>query len=541
MIRRDRQRRKDFAVNRKADQRNGRADVTGTVLCPCFASMGGNKMGRNDLEIIAGRFLSVAILISVLFLTEGIGILSQRRSDPWQYERAMEKADACYADGKWQEAYEAYVEALSYESGDEEVLRRAVLSNLERVKESGNPRHLIQTYCEIFKKYAELFSETELSGWYFECADAYLEIDAPMGAVALLEDGMDIFPEAETAENMREKKKDILAHTEIKYKTNYYLVIMGEEALMKLNSSEYDEEGREIFRLDYDYHGNKENWDYISYDESGNEVYRESWYIKEEGPRKVYETYTSYDENGNLLHYVTYRFPERDRKDLYAEANYRYDEEGNEIYSKRTSYYPGNVIDEERERQVFSNQLEKVREYDGDRQEEYSRYIFQSEDGDGNKVTEYYDADIYSAEEILSGSAVPWWREWDIYDENGNITDRYSFMTENGKDNHITWEYDERGNMIRETLYYGRNTMLIYYNDGDLPIKKEKYYVEDGERHDIDLEYYSYDEEGNLTAKENKSDRTEYDRLGNMTKRYLSPFGFKQLDEQRIYQYHYSP
>lgn len=345
------------------------------------------------------RICSAAGLLLILSLVEGAGICQYqyRNSVPYRYEKAVERADACYADGKWQEAYEAYAEALSYKSGDRKVLRRAVLSNLERVKESGNPRHLIQTYREIFNKYANLFSETELSEWYFECADAYLEIDAPMGAVALLEDGIDFFQEAETAENMREKKRDILAHTEIKYKTCYYLVFTGKEELMKLGCSEYDEEGREIFQLDYDYHGNKKNWDYISYDEDGNEVYRESWYIEEEGPQKLYERYHSYDENGNLLHDIAYRFPERNIKDLFDEANYRYDDEGNEIYSKRTSYYPNNRINEEREHQVLSDELEKVREYDGDLQEEYSRYIFRGEDADGNWVVEYYDAEIYSA------------------------------------------------------------------------------------------------------------------------------------------------
>lgn len=502
-------------------------------------------------------------------LVEGMGICQYqyRNSVPYRYEKAVERADACYADGKWQEAYEAYAEALSYESGNGKVLRRAVLSNLERVKESGNPRHLIQTYREIFNKYAGLFSETELSEWYFECADAYLEIDAPMGAVALLEDGIDFFPEAETAGNMRERKRDILAHTEIKYKTCYYLVINGEDALMKLNYSECDEEGREIFRLHYDYHGNKENWDYISYDEDGHEVYTERWFIEEEGPRKFYEIYESYDEKGNLLHSIMYSFPERNRKDLYHEANYRYDEEGKEIYHKRTSYYAGNVIDED-EYQVFSDGLEKEREYDGNLQEEYSRYIYRYEDADGNKVTEHYDAEIYSAEEILGGSAMPKWKELNIYDENGNVTEWYRYTAENREDDHTIWEYDERGNMIRKISSYHdddgntvpyineweydergnavreisyhdnyRKTVLIDYDDRDLPIRREEYSVEDGERHDIDVKYYSYDEEGNLTKTYGKDDGVEYDRLGNLTKSYLS----HRLDEQRVYQYHYSP
>lgn len=511
-------------------------------------------------------------------LVEGAGICQYqyRNSAPYRYEKAVERADACYADRKWQEAYEAYAEALLYERGDGEVLRRAVLSNLERVKESGNPRHLIQTYREIFNKYAGLFSETELSEWYFECADAYLEIDAPMGAVALLEDSIGSFPETETAENMRERKRDILAHTEIKYKTCYYLVINGEDALMKLNYSECDEEGREIFRLHYDYHGNKENWDYISYDENGHEVYTESWFIEEEGPRKVYERYQSYDENGNLLHDIAYRFPESNRKDLSHEANYKYDEEGKEIYRKRTSYYAGNVIDEEDEHQVFSNGLEKEREYDGDLQEEYSRYIFRGEDADGNWVVEYYDAEIYSVEEILGGSAIPEWKELYIYDENGNKTEMHTFTVEKGEVDYIIWEYDERGNTIREispyhdddgntvsytyikeweydergnavrvTSYDGydnvESTALIYYDDRDLPIRREEYYVRDGERHDTDVIYYSYDEEGNLTKTDGEYDRTEYDRLGNLTKSYLSTIFSKRLDEQRVYQYHYSP
>ena len=54
---------------------------------------------------------------------------------------------------------------------------------------------------------------------------------------------------------MREKKRDILTHTKIKSKTGYYFVIIGDGALMKLNYSEYDGDGREIFQLGYDYHG----------------------------------------------------------------------------------------------------------------------------------------------------------------------------------------------------------------------------------------------------------------------------------------------
>lgn len=88
------------------------------------------------------RICSAAGLLLTLSLVEGAGICQYqyRNSVPYRYEKAVERADACYADGKWQEAYEAYAEALSYESGDGEVLRRAVLTNLERVKKSGNPR-----------------------------------------------------------------------------------------------------------------------------------------------------------------------------------------------------------------------------------------------------------------------------------------------------------------------------------------------------------------------------------------------------------------
>ncbi len=514
------------------------------------------------------RIMAVAVLLLTLLFVEGTGIWVYRNSEAYLYGKSMERANACYADGKWKETYEAYQEALCYKKEDEEALRGAVLSDLEEVRESDNMHSIIRTYKELFRKYAYLFQEEELSGRYLECAEYYLKTDAPMGAVELLEEGEEIFTEEETIKRIQEKTEDILAHTIVKSKTKYS---WGE----KEGFFKYDDYGREIESWEtykpwifksYDESGNLIEWEwrrkqdrgksiitdrgYLIYDENNNLLHSMTYYLEESniGDEDIWGqagNYT-YDENNNLVHGVKYDLGDEENT-LDYEESYIYDEEGNVIYSKISEYGRGYIWKEE-ERQKLADDLWLVRGCDPGLTEliEKAYYELEKRNENGDVITIRY-ADTYTIDAIRSGRADPDEWERNTYDESGNCIARYHYYSYFDKEHQdYIWKYDERGNMIKEVrmIPRGTETTIWNYDDRGLLIKKEKIVERDGEVDDLDSEEesYLYDDDGRLIQMKNKCDRTEYDRLGNPTKTFRKCLhsSEEKLREQWIYQFHYT-
>lgn len=505
------------------------------------------EVGRTQ---IVKRIVSGICLLSALFMAEAAGVAEQyRNSDPYLYMRSMEEAEDRYSRGKWYEAYRAYRKALEYREGDEKALKGTLLSTVEAAKEKGDPERIIKAYEKLFSC-QDLFSEdTELADMYHECVDYCLMGDEPVKAVEFLEDGMEVFTGGETVRKMRERKADILAHTQVKSETLYMDVNRYPSVLEKMHYIEYDEEGKEILYIHCFPYGRKDWWEHNSYDEDGNLIYVEHWSVKEEEEQKTHEEYRTYDEEGRLLHQVNYYLP---NGTVYQEMNYEYDEKGNEIYEKSSNYYLDGELESEDESIMLSDDLQKIREveYDGREYKEYNYYILETEDEDGNQVMGYYDGDTYTAEDIQNRHAVPRYTYSYTYDEKGNLTAVY-YWDEEYQDGFLEYEriFDDRGNVIREESrnpWWRKRTTAWHYNDRNLLVKKEVYdtYDDDGKIEYDDTEFYIYDETDTLRKMNGERVVREYDRLGNPTKEYERFWDWSSVEGELpkavwIYGYHY--
>ena len=244
-------------------------------------------------------------LFVVLFLLMSVYIRQYCSSDAYLYRKNMKEAERYYEQGEWSRAYQAYSTAREHSAEDEEALKGMLLSQLGMAKTDGYLDSVIQNYENLFF-YQDLFTnERDISGWYFECVEYYLRYDDPMGAVELLEKGMETFSREETVvgngedsggsdqkehsfsgkdqkedsasqgaedtqgirrdilQRMQNKKEDILARCRIESVIEY---LDGE----RKRYTEYDEKGQEILNVLYFY--GKSRWVYNSYDKNGNVI-----------------------------------------------------------------------------------------------------------------------------------------------------------------------------------------------------------------------------------------------------------------------------
>ncbi len=529
-------------------------------------------------------------LAAVLFLTAGVFIRQYSGSDTYEYRKNMKKAEKYFEAGEWSRAYQAYYAARDYAVDEEEALKGMLLSQLGMAKNDGYLDSIIRDYENLFF-HQELFTdEMDISGWYFECVEYYLRYDDPMGAVDLLERGIETFSNEETVvetgnvsgedggkglsilgENkeeasnekesevqeirndilrrMQKKKEDILSRCQIESVTEY---IYGD----KRQYIQYDETGQEI--LNVRYLGGKSRWEYKSYDKEGHLILVEVWEKEdgEEEKRKTAEETLEYDTEGHLYYDMWY---DTDQGVITYEAYAGYDEEGNQTYYQVCR--DGEIF-LERECRSMTDSMQIDREYNADYPpgEDPEYYIAQRWDENGNLLETAYYTLYYSVEEIAAGEADAWVRYCYTYDERGNCTSMYNLY---GQDEEpgpcYEREYDDRDHLVKETYYYGEiedscvETTVWEYNGDDLLVKKERH-TRDADHIWLDYsESYRYDEAGRLIRTDYSSGSgtefsviKEYDLLGNQVREYRIEDMGENLPEDAKpekeweYQYHYN-
>ncbi len=531
-------------------------------------------------------------LFVVLFLLMSVYIRQYCSSDAYLYRKNMKEAERYYEQGEWSRAYQAYSTAREHSVEDEEALKGMLLSRLGMAKTDGYLDSVIQNYENLFF-YQDLFTdERDISGWYFECVEYYLRYDDPMGAVELLEKGMESFSREETVvgngedsggsdqkehsfsgkdqkedsasqgaedtqgirrdilQRMQNKKEDILARCRIESVIEY---LDGE----RKRYTEYDEKGQEILNVLYFY--GKSRWVYNSYDKNGNVILVETWEQKagEEEKQQIREEQREYDDRGNLLYKAEYD-PVLG-KNVY-EVNCGYDEEGHQIYY--TEAYDGEVFTE-RECCLITDNMQIDKEYRADYLpgKDPVYYIAQKWDEEGNLLEETHYTLFWSPEKILAGEARAMIRFDYTYDANGNAV-AFSYVSGNKGESYPVYEreYDDRNNLIKE-IYYDRNdeeencfqVMTLWdYNEENLPVKEEKSTRNGNDTWSNYTTEYTYDEAGNPIREdylngdgEGFSVIREYDVLGNQVREYKTEDMMQEageeikLDKEWEYQYHY--
>lgn len=524
------------------------------------------------LAAVGGSFLTVIVLAA------GFGGWHYTNSAEYLYRKNMKQADKWYAEGEFSRAYQAYSAAGDYRPGDEEVQKGRLLSSLGMAKTDGYLDSIIRDYENLFSCQELFTDEADISGWYFECAEYYLLYEDPMGAVDLLERGIETFEDPETVvggeftgeaeglmsggqrENilgrMQSKKEDILAHCEVKAVTEY---LYGE----RIGYTEFDEAGRELLNVHYYSPSKRSMWIYKTYDNAGNLVCEETW-CQEEGEtekEKQSEERFVYDGNGNKLHEERY---DLERGKITHEVNCEYDGEGNRTYFQEI--YNGEVFGEQ-ECCVLADLVRIDREYETDSRDEEDRYSYTEKrfDEEGRLREEAYYPANYTPQEIEDGKAKAWSRYYYTYDGSGNCTVLSCQYEEGGEPVTIyKREYDDRNNPVKENYYYRnglsgtdyRETTVWYYDDRNLLIKKAwnegDIRIEEGEEYEETYpcvagdhlffeelytceamdhlffeEIYTYDESENLIrvdylsgGQPDYSVIKEYDAFGSQTKEY---------------------
>ena len=490
-------------------------------------------------------------ILAVLFLTAGFYGWQYINSDEFLYRKNIWQAKRWYAKGEFYDAYYAYKAAGDYGGeDDEEVVKGMLLSDLGMDKGHGDLYWIIRSYEEVFLNQELFTDETDISDWYFECAEYYLSYEDPMGAVALLERGIKTFENPETVtgeeitgkgntgkegtngsgrredilQRMQSKRDDILAHCKVGAVEEY---IGGRYDKYR----EFDEEGREILEIDNPSNWEKE-WIYYTYDNAGNLIRVETYCRGEYGgeKEKKSEEHLSYDAEGRLVHEERY---DLERGEITHERNCEYDEDGNQIYYQNIY---GGEISFERERCMVSDFMQIEREYDAEypKGEQYC-YVEQKWDEAGNILETAYYSDDCTPEEIQEGEAKAQVRYYYTYDAAGNRTAESYQYEEAGGELHTNyeWEYDDRNNLIKEIAFCYKwewefpyqKTTIRHYDDRNLLIRKESSYADDEEVWGRSEELYTYDESDNLIQVDylidgeiNYSVIKEYDRLGNPTK-----------------------
>ena len=357
---------------------------------------------------------------------------------------------------------------------------------------------------------------------YIKLANAYLQMDDVIQALAVLDEGIEKISvgEQDAAEQqidlLSQRKEYILAGT-VAVRTEYVGNEYDEEGKIltsyaserdengnKIMSSRYDTETQDIptYEYHYDANGNeieygRRNYDsdgnisfslvhtrtydtngreieYVRYDEDGNIAERKVHKYDVFGNETEYAAYNSdgacaikimqdYDERGNLIGKIRY---DGDGK-IDGKWEYEYDENENEI--KMSYYIDGSTLTTWEEREYDENN--NIVKYVEDTANRIFFYWYEYEyDENGNQIkTISYDYDG-------SFKSV---REYE-YDQNGR---KICAKTYNSTATYISeYEYDEHGNKIKETE-------TRYYNEE----------TEQKEPRTIEEYEYGYDENENMT------------------------------------------
>ncbi len=540
--------------------------------------------------------------LTAALLTGGVALRNYVSSDTYLYQKNMKEAEGLFEEGQWFQAYSSYYAAYQLDMGEEkneEARKGMLLSLIETAKTDGYLDSIIRDYENLFSVQELFTDETDISPLYFECTEYYLRYNDPMGAIDLLERGMETFSDEETVvadvveaeekteadrekeeqrradilERMREKKEDILAHCEVEKVTVY-------QKGKRIERIEYDENGRESVRIidsrqayqwEYDTHDGEVIsrgvggvtgywWEYSTYDSEGRLTRKEIYHEKEGEKEKERERFLEYDGEGNTVHVLEYN---RDGEIAY-EMKQEYDKDGKPVYY--ACWYSGVLTEERNYTSLPDNrQIAFVFTLDSPGGEpEYYYYKEIKYDDNGNMIELSYYPDSFTIEEIAAGDGEgSWSRYFYTYDSRGNCTSSSWMGEESGEKQRIyEREYDARGNLIKETYYYhdvgetGSSTQVMlwrYDKEGRL-IRQEDIRSKEGEVYGDWLLLCTYDGDGNLVredyfdfGKPEYSRIMEYDILGNKTKKYsLYEDGMtvpenETPENEWIYEYRYVP
>lgn len=381
---------------------------------------------------------------------------------------------------------------------------------------------------------------------YIKLANAYLQMDDVIQALAVLDEGMEKLAigeqgaELQDIDLLSQRKEYILAGT-IAVKTKYVENVYDEEGeVLTGYASERDESGNKVMfsyygterevsttgEHRYDANGNEieyeykacdsdgnissfshETWaydadgnkiEYISYDEDGNISSKTVRKYDAFGNETEFANYNSdgecikkriqdYDERGNLIREIWYDSNGRyDRK-----WEYDYDERGNKIKGTKTSY--------NEETELKASQTIEEYEYDeNENMTKYAHIVYDEEKGTDSHTRERK------------------------YDADGRETDFYLYINEKTVSYHSQTEYDENGWMINYTEYD---------KNGALTGRKETEYDTDGNM----IKESHYDADGSLI----RCYENEYDDFGSITRQAMYENGILKTEKQIGYAYHY--
>lgn len=449
---------------------------------------------RTLLAAVGGSFLTVIVLAA------GFGGWRYINSDEYLYRKNMRQADKWYAEGEVSRAYQAYSAAGDYRPGDEEVQKGRLLSSLGMAKTDGYLDSIIRDYENLFSCQELFTDETDISGWYFECAEYYLLYEDPVGAVDLLERGIETFEDPETvvggeftgeaeglmSKGQRERKKEKGEREEKaeegEREEGKEEKEEGEREEKKEGEEEEEGEREKEEKQDGDggsgrresilgrmrskkedilahceveavteyLYGDKMH--YTEFDEAGREVLNVHYYSgpQNSGSKRSIWIYKTYDNAGNLILEETWHQEEGEtEKEKQSEERFVYDGDGNKLHEERYDLERGKITHEVN------------CEYDV----EGNRTYFQ----------DIYNGEVFLEQEccVLSG-LMRIDREYngDYRDEE----DRYSYTEK---------RWDEEGR-LREEAYY--------------PADYTPQEIEDGKAKAWSRYYYTYDGRGNCTV-----------------------------------------
>lgn len=509
---------------------------------------------RRILVMTAGCVLAGILLVS------GIYIREYRNSDTYLYRKNMKEADRYFAKEEWSRAYQAYYKARDCRMDDEEATKGMLLSCLGMAKNDGYIDSIIRDYENLFYHQDLFTDETDISGWYFDCADYYLKYDDPLGAMELLERGMETFAREETVvgdvgnededalidwkkgkevsektekkeneeskeeqdiredilQKMQEKKDDIFAHCQIEAVTEYSKGVIEKY-------TQYDEQDREILCIKYLGGERFTSWESKYYEKDGKVISKEVWGQRVDEEKKIKAEKTIYDEKGNEIYYE--------------------------------EYYWGTLVCK-RECCVLSDTLRIDRVYESGLEDEgVVRYMESKSDNNGNLLEQAFYRDSYTVEEIQEGIAPAELRYYYTYDQKGNCL-REECLEESGKCYPVNeWEYDNENNLIKKIHFDCYNEKIFeytttwHYNEKNLPTEKKEQLILDGEEHGTELYIFYYEADRVIreeyTGLYRYSAIKEYDLLGNQIKEYRISGGKEDVPEEKQlyaewkYQYRY--
>lgn len=358
---------------------------------------------------------------------------------------------------------------------------------------------------------------------YIKLANAYLQMDDVLKALAVLDEGMEKFAvgeqgaEGQSIDLLSQRKEYILAGT-VAVRTKYV-------------ENEYDEEGEVLtgYASERDESGNKVMFSYYGtervvsttgehrYDANGNEIEYEYKACDSDGNISSFSHKTwAYDAYGNEIEYISY------------------DEDGN-ISSKTVRKY--DAFGNETEFANYNSDGECIHKWiqDYDKRGNLISEIRYDSNGRNDGKWEYeYDENGNKIKDILYGGDLIAKIDAEYeYDENSNIVKSVRYNTLNGEiSSRFEYEYDENGNRIK-TIFYGDKGRFIHKSEYEYDENGREIYEKLYNSNGI-ITYtaeYDYDERGNKIKgtetryneeTELKASQTideyEYDENENMTK-----------------------